>query len=64
MINEIKFKGSKLEIQLEAQTPILHFQPDTAGATVRASEVKPKLDKFLIKKLEVRGCTSSFFIGT
>lgn len=52
MINEIKFKGSKLEIQLEAQTPILHFQPDTAGATVRASEVKPKLDKFLIKKLE------------
>ena len=52
MINEIKFKGSKLDMQLEAQTPILHFQPDTAGATVRASEVKPKLDEFLVKKLK------------
>ena len=52
MINEIKFNGSTLKLQLEAQTPILHFQAETAGATVRASEVKPKLDKFLIKKIK------------
>lgn len=32
------------------QTPLLHFQHNDAGATLRASEVKPKLDAFIIKK--------------
>lgn len=36
---------------LKQQTPILHFQHDQSGATLRATEVKPKLDRFLIKKL-------------
>lgn len=29
------------------QTPLIHFQHDQAGATLRATEVKPKLDRFL-----------------
>jgi hypothetical protein len=34
---------------LKQHTPIIHFQHHQDGATLRASEVKPKLDKFLIK---------------
>lgn len=41
----------KIEFELEQQTPMLHFQHDQTGATLRASEVKPKLDKFLLKIL-------------
>ena len=37
---------------LIAQTPIIHFQHDQAGATLRATEVKPKLDKYLLKCAE------------
>ena len=37
---------------MEAQSPIIHFQHDQAGATLRASEVKPKLDRFLLNKME------------
>ncbi|MGI6048986.1 MAG: hypothetical protein ACOYEG_13440, partial [Petrimonas sp.] len=39
----------KLEITLKQHTPIIHFQHDQDGATLRASEVKPKLDRFLIE---------------
>lgn len=39
----------KLEIKLKQHTPVIHFQHDQEGATLRASEVKPKLDKFIIK---------------
>lgn len=42
---------NKLTITLKQHTPLLHFQPMQEGATLRASEVKPKLDKFLIEKL-------------
>jgi len=42
----------KLKFKLKQHTPIIHFQHDQAGATIRASELKPKLDKFLISKLE------------
>ncbi len=45
----------KIEFELEQQTPMLHFQHDQKGATLRASEVKPKLDKFLLKILEKFG---------
>lgn len=38
----------KLVITLRQQTPLIHFQHDD-GATLRASEVKPKLDKFIIE---------------
>lgn len=39
----------KLEIKLKQHTPLIHFQHDQEGATLRASEVKPKLDKYLIE---------------
>lgn len=41
----------KLEFTLKQHTPLIHFQHDQAGATLRATEVKPKLDKFIIEKL-------------
>ncbi len=41
----------KLKFKLKQHTPIIHFQYDQSGATLRASELKPKLDKFLIEKL-------------
>lgn len=40
----------KLEFILKQHTPIIHFQHDQEGATLRASEVKPKLDQFIIEK--------------
>ena len=39
------------EYHLKQQTPMIHFQSFEEGATVRASEVKPKLDRFLIIQL-------------
>ncbi|MDO4691932.1 MAG: hypothetical protein Q4A64_03555 [Porphyromonadaceae bacterium] len=39
----------RLSFELVQHTPIIHFQADYQGATLRASEVKPKLDKFLLK---------------
>ncbi len=41
----------KRTITLAQNTPIIHFQHDHAGATLRATEVKSKLDKFIIKDL-------------
>ena len=35
--------------ELLAQTPMIHFQHSQTGATLRPSEVKPKLDRFLRK---------------
>ena len=40
-----------LTIKLRQHTPLIHFQHDQEGATLRASEVKPKLDKFVLTKL-------------
>lgn len=37
-----------LEVTLRQHTPLIHFQHYQEGATLRASEVKPRLDKFLI----------------
>lgn len=37
-----------LTVTLKQHTPLIHFQHDQEGATLRASEVKPKLDKFLL----------------
>ena len=37
-----------LNYTLIQQTPYIHFQPDETEAILRATEVKPKLDKFLI----------------
>lgn len=41
----------KLEIKLKQHTPLIHFQHDQEGATLRASEVKPKLDRFILTRL-------------
>jgi hypothetical protein len=41
----------KLEITLKQHTPLIHFQHEQEGATLRASEVKPKLDRFILTKL-------------
>ena len=49
-MEELIFKNVKLEFKLIAQSPLIHFQPNDCGATLRASEVKPKLDRFLINK--------------
>jgi hypothetical protein len=40
-----------LEFTLQQHTPIIHFQHDQEGATLRGSEVKPKLDFFIMQKL-------------
>ena len=45
----------KLTLRLKAQSPMIHFQARETGATVRASEVKPKLDRFLLRKLKESG---------
>ena len=36
---------------LIAQTPMIHFQYGQNGATLRATEVKPKLDKYLYEHI-------------
>ncbi|MBP3610160.1 MAG: hypothetical protein J6J42_07490 [Lachnospiraceae bacterium] len=46
-----EFERFKLVLPLEAQMPMIHFQSTQCGATLRASEVKPKLDRFLIGKM-------------
>ncbi len=40
-----------ISIELEQQTPLLHFQPMQEGATLRASEIKPRLDKYILETL-------------
>lgn len=40
----------KASFTLKQHTPIIHFQSGQSGATLRATELKPKLDRFLIKK--------------
>ena len=40
---------------LKQQTPMIHFQSGEEGATLRAGEVKPKLDRFIIEQCKLRG---------
>lgn len=42
----------KLCLKLQAQSPMIHFQAREPGATLRASEVKPKLDRYLLWRLQ------------
>jgi len=42
----------KLTFALKQHTPLIHFQHDQDGATLRATEVKPKLDRFIIEHLK------------
>jgi hypothetical protein len=43
---------AKYEVILKQHSPMIHFQADQYRATIRGSEFKPKLDKFLIKYFE------------
>jgi len=40
----------KVEFTLKQHTPIIHFQSEQVGATLRATELKPKFDRFLIQQ--------------
>lgn len=40
----------QLKFKLDQHTPMLHFQPAQQGATLRATEVKPRFDKWLVRK--------------
>lgn len=40
----------KLIVKLKQHTPLIHFQGNHPGATLRASDIKPRLDKWLIEK--------------
>lgn len=44
-----------LTVNLKQHTPMWHFQWDHPGCTLRATELKPKLDKFLIAKMKEKG---------
>lgn len=55
-MNQKKFnlnQKMKTEFVLIQQTPILHFQSKEQGAVLRSSEVKAKLDKYLIKRIGI-----------
>lgn len=51
----LEFKGAKLIFFLECQAPIIHFQQSATGVTLRASEVKPKLDRYIRYIIEKKG---------
>jgi len=40
----------KITFTLKQHTPLIHFQHEQPGATLRATELKPKLDRFLLEK--------------
>lgn len=40
-----------VKFTLKQHTPIVHFQAKDNGATLRASEVKPKLDRYIIQNI-------------
>ena len=49
---------------LKQQTPIIHFQYSQTGATLRATEVKPKLDAFILKRVgEETAKSNGWLIG-
>lgn len=41
----------RFEVRLKQHTPMIHFQHDQTGATLRATEVKPKLDQYVRKAM-------------
>lgn len=57
----------KKTFKLIQHTPIIHFQPDQIGAVLRASDIKPRLDRFMIEKMggekEVRKQHPDWFIS-
>lgn len=41
----------QITFTLKQHTPIIHFQHEQAGATLRATELKPKLDRWIIQQI-------------
>lgn len=41
----------QITFTLKQHTPIIHFQHEQEGATLRATEVKPKLDRFILQSV-------------
>lgn len=41
----------QLTVKLKQHTPLIHFQHYQEGATLRASEVKPRLDRYILENL-------------
>ena len=41
----------QINFKLKQHTPMIHFQHEQAGATLRATELKPKLDRLLLSEL-------------
>ena len=55
----------QLEFKLEQQTPLLHFQHTQQGATLRATEVKPRFDRWLVQNVwdnQFHSC-KTFLVG-
>lgn len=52
----------KATFKLKQHTPIIHFQHDQKGATLRATELKPKLDKFLFSLFSSQGLDYNGFL--
>lgn len=53
-LNKNQLKNSTMyrkTFHLKQHTPLIHFQHDQAGATLRATEVKPRLDRFIREDL-------------
>lgn len=53
----------KIEFVLKQHTPIIHFQSDQADAGLRATEVKPKLDRFIAEKIGRNSIPTSWIQG-
>lgn len=49
---------------LRQETPIIHFLYDQPQATLRATELKPKLDKFLVSRIGVSALNNDWIIKT
>lgn len=49
--DDCEHSSYKLCFKLKQHTPIIHFQAKQDGATLRASELKPKLDKFILTEI-------------
>ena len=62
-MKQIRFDEKfRLVVPLEAQSPMIHFQARETGATIRATEVKPKFDRFLWKRINERKLNSAGMI--
>lgn len=44
----------KIIVKLKQHSPYIHFHPEQQGATLRASEIKPRLDWYILEKVGKR----------